>query len=84
MSAFLITTNADRIWETVAVFDVYLFLPVQGGAGASQLRRAVLAARCEIPCCWAGGSSSEGRQMWLSQEALLMWTESQQAELVGE
>lgn len=73
MNAFLITTNADRIWETVAVFDVYLFLPMQGGAGTSQLRRAVLAARCEIPC---------HRQMWLSQEALLMWTQSQQAELV--
>lgn len=49
MNAFLITTNADRIWETVAVSDVYLFLPLQGGAGTPQLRRAVLAARCEIP-----------------------------------
>lgn len=82
MNAFLITTKADRIWETVAVSDVYLFLPMQGGAGTSQLTRAMLAARCEIPCCRAGGSYSEGRQMGLSQEALLMWTQSQQAELV--
>lgn len=62
MNAFLITTNADRIWEIVVVFDVYRFLPMQGGAGRSQLRRAGFATRCESPCR-AGGFHSGGRQM---------------------
>lgn len=64
---FLITTNADRIWEIVAVFDVYRFLPVQGGAGRSQLRGL---------CLQPGVRDLAGlvaftleRQMWLSEEA---------------
>lgn len=44
------TTDADRTWETAAESDSACFLHMQGGAGSSQLWKAVPAARCELPC----------------------------------
>lgn len=64
---FVMTTDADRIWETVAVFDSSCFLHVQGGAGRSQLWRAMFAAGCEIPCRRAAFMVKG--QMWLGDEA---------------
>lgn len=46
---FLMTTNADRIWETVAVSDIYRFLHMRGGAGRSQLEGLCLQPGVRFP-----------------------------------
>lgn len=71
MNTFFDGHKRHRIWETVAVSDVYHFLPVQGGAGRSQLARAGFAASCEIPCHRAAVSVKG--QMWLGVEAFSVW-----------
>lgn len=59
------TTNADRIWETVAICDICRFLPAQ--VVLADLS-SVFAASCEIPCRRAPFTMKG--QMWLGDEAL--------------